>query len=129
MEGIRFSGGTVVPIGSAAAAVMAAAILGQVTCWPDRKRPPRAVPFILLVAAPLWFGLNGASMVASRAEGHAFLNPTAAAGFVDMEHSILIGILTAAACLLVVPIKTAIRFDDCSTPSCATASEGAWVPC
>ncbi|MCP9900966.1 ammonium transporter [Cyanobium sp. Cruz CV13-4-11] len=150
---IDFAGGTVVHIASGVAALVAAAIIGPRTTWPNSKRPPHNVPFILLGAGLLWFGwfgFNGASMFASKTAGFPFLTtttsasaglltwcliewlkdgkPTAvgaatgavaglvgitpAAGFVYMEQSILIGILTAVACFVAVRIKAAIQFDD-----------------
>ncbi len=150
---IDFAGGTVVHIASGVAALVAAAIIGPRTTWPNSKRPPHNVPFILLGAGLLWFGwfgFNGASMFASKTAGFPFLTtttsasaglltwcliewfkdgkPTAvgaatgavaglvgitpAAGFVYMEHSILIGILTAIACFVAVRVKAAIQFDD-----------------
>jgi Amt family ammonium transporter len=150
---IDFAGGTVVHIASGVAALVAAAIIGPRTTWPDSKRPPHNVPFILLGAGLLWFGwfgFNGASMFASKTAGYPFLTtttsasaalltwcliewfkdgkPTAvgaatgavaglvgitpAAGFVDMEGAILIGIITPIACFIAVRIKAAIQFDD-----------------
>jgi ammonium transporter, Amt family len=150
---IDFAGGTVVHIASGVAALVAAAIIGPRTTWPNSKRPPHNVPFILLGAGLLWFGwfgFNGASMFASKTAGYPFLTtttsasaalltwcliewfkdgkPTAvgaatgavaglvgitpAAGFVYMENSILIGIITAVACFVAVRVKAAIQFDD-----------------
>ncbi len=150
---IDFAGGTVVHIASGVAALVGAAIIGPRTTWPDSKRPPHNVPFILLGAGLLWFGwfgFNGASMFASKTAGYPFLTtttaastalltwcliewfkegkPTAvgaatgavsglvgitpAAGFVDMEGSILIGIITPIACFIAVRIKAALQFDD-----------------
>jgi len=56
---IDFAGGTVVHIASGVAALVAAAIIGERTTWPDSKRPPHNVPFILLGAGLLWFGWFG----------------------------------------------------------------------
>ncbi|KEF42240.1 MAG: ammonia channel protein [Cyanobium sp. CACIAM 14] len=150
---IDFAGGTVVHIASGVAALVGAAIIGPRTTWPDSKRPPHNVPFILLGAGLLWFGwfgFNGASMFAAKTAGYPFLTtstaasaglltwcliewfkdgkPTAvgaatgavaglvgitpAAGFVYMGPSILIGVLTAAACFIAVQVKAAIQFDD-----------------
>jgi ammonium transporter, Amt family len=150
---IDFAGGTVVHIASGVAALVAAAIIGPRTTWPNSKRPPHNVPFILLGAGLLWFGwfgFNGASMFASKTAGYPFLTtttsasaalltwcliewfkdgkPTAvgaatgavaglvgitpAAGFVYMEQSLLIGILTAVVCFVAVRVKAAIQFDD-----------------
>lgn len=150
---IDFAGGTVVHIASGVSALVAAAIIGKRTNWPEQKSPPHNVPFILLGAGLLWFGwfgFNGASMFASKTAGYPFLTtttaasaalltwcllewfldgkPTAvgaatgavaglvgitpAAGFVYMGHSIIIGALTATACLIAVRVKMAIKFDD-----------------
>ncbi len=79
---IDFAGGTVVHIASGVAALVAAAILGPRTTWPDNKRPPHNVPFILLGAGLLWFGwfgFNGASMFASKTAGYPFLTTTTSA--------------------------------------------------
>ncbi|MFM7087056.1 MAG: ammonium transporter [Cyanobium sp.] len=153
MGAIDFAGGTVVHIASGVAALVAAAILGPRANWPDNRRPPHNVPFILLGAGLLWFGwfgFNGASMFAAKTAGLPFLTtttsasaamltwcliewlkdgkPTAvgaatgavaglvgitpAAGFVYLPQAILIGALSAGACLIAVNIKAAIRFDD-----------------
>ena len=150
---IDFAGGTVVHIASGVAALVAAAIIGPRSTWPNSKKPPHNVPFILLGAGLLWFGwfgFNGASMFAAKTAGLPFLTtttaasagmltwcliewfldgkPTAvgaatggvaglvgitpAAGFVYMPQSILIGALTATACLIAVRVKAAIQFDD-----------------
>jgi len=79
---IDFAGGTVVHIASGVAALVAAAIIGPRTTWPDNKRPPHNVPFILLGAGLLWFGwfgFNGASMFASKTAGYPFLTTTTSA--------------------------------------------------
>ena len=82
MGAIDFAGGTVVHIASGVAALVACAILGPRTDWPDNKRPPHNVPFILLGAGLLWFGwfgFNGASMFAAKTAGFPFLTTTTAA--------------------------------------------------
>jgi Amt family ammonium transporter len=79
---IDFAGGTVVHIASGVAALVAAAIIGPRTTWPENKRPPHNVPFILLGAGLLWFGwfgFNGASMFASKTAGYPFLTTTTSA--------------------------------------------------
>jgi ammonium transporter, Amt family len=79
---IDFAGGTVVHIASGVAALVAAAIIGPRTTWPNNKRPPHNVPFILLGAGLLWFGwfgFNGASMFAAKTAGLPFLTTTTAA--------------------------------------------------
>jgi Amt family ammonium transporter len=79
---LDFAGGTVVHIASGVAALVAAAIIGSRSTWPDNKRPPHNVPFILLGAGLLWFGwfgFNGASMFASKTAGYPFLTTTTSA--------------------------------------------------
>jgi Amt family ammonium transporter len=79
---IDFAGGTVVHIASGVAALVAAAILGPRTTWPNNTRPPHNVPFILLGAGLLWFGwfgFNGASMFAAKTAGLPFLTTTTSA--------------------------------------------------
>jgi Amt family ammonium transporter len=69
---LDFAGGTVVHIASGAAAVVGVWIIGPRTGWPETKRPPHNVPFILLGAGLLffgWFGFNGASMFAAKTAG------------------------------------------------------------
>jgi Amt family ammonium transporter len=82
MGAIDFAGGTVVHIASGVAALVAAAILGPRTTWPNNRKPPHNVPFILLGAGLLWFGwfgFNGASMFAAKTAGYPFLTTTTAA--------------------------------------------------
>jgi len=82
MGAIDFAGGTVVHIASGVAALVAAAILGPRTTWPNSKKPPHNVPFILLGAGLLWFGwfgFNGASMFAAKTAGLPFLTTTTSA--------------------------------------------------
>jgi len=79
---IDFAGGTVVHIASGVAALVAAWIIGERTTWPDNRRPPHNVPFILLGAGLLWFGwfgFNGASMFAAKTAGFPFLTTTTSA--------------------------------------------------
>jgi Amt family ammonium transporter len=79
---LDFAGGTVVHIASGAAAVVGVWIIGPRTGWPETKRPPHNVPFILLGAGLLffgWFGFNGASMFAAKTAGLPFLT-TATSG-------------------------------------------------
>jgi Amt family ammonium transporter len=79
---IDFAGGTVVHIASGVAALVAAAIIGERSTWPNSKRPPHNVPFILLGAGLLWFGwfgFNGASMFAAKTAGYPFLTTTTSA--------------------------------------------------
>ena len=79
---LDFAGGTVVHISSGVAALVAAGIIGARSTWPNNKRPPHNVPFILLGAGLLWFGwfgFNGASMFASKTAGYPFLTTTTSA--------------------------------------------------
>jgi Amt family ammonium transporter len=102
MGAIDFAGGTVVHIASGIAALVAAAILAPRSTWPNSKKPPHNVPFILLGVGLLWFGwfgFNGARMFASKTAGLPFLTTTTAVG-------------AATACLIAVLIKATIQFDD-----------------
>ncbi|MFN9531955.1 MAG: ammonium transporter [Cyanobacteriota bacterium] len=79
---LDFAGGTVVHISSGVAALVAAAIFGSRSSWPENQRPPHNVPFILLGAGLLWFGwfgFNGASMFASKTAGYPFLTTSTSA--------------------------------------------------
>jgi len=79
---IDFAGGTVVHIASGVAALVASIILGPRSTWPENKRPPHNVPFILLGAGLLWFGwfgFNGASYFAAKGAGLSFLTTTTSA--------------------------------------------------
>jgi Amt family ammonium transporter len=79
---IDFAGGTVVHIAAGVAALVATAIVGPRTNYPDSKRPPHNVPFILLGAGLLWFGwfgFNGASYFAAKGAGFSFLATTLSA--------------------------------------------------
>jgi len=82
MGAIDFAGGTVVHMASGVAALVGAVIIGPRTTWPNGKRPPHNVPFILLGAGLLWFGwfgFNGASMFAAKTAGLPFLTTTTSA--------------------------------------------------
>ncbi len=79
---IDFAGGTVVHIAAGVAALVATAIIGRRTNWPESLRPPHNVPFILLGAGLLWFGwfgFNGASYFAAKGAGLSFLTTTLSA--------------------------------------------------
>ncbi|MEB3262971.1 MAG: ammonium transporter [Synechococcus sp.] len=79
---IDFAGGTVVHIAAGVAALVATAIIGGRTNWPESLRPPHNVPFILLGAGLLWFGwfgFNGASYFAAKGAGLSFLTTTLSA--------------------------------------------------
>lgn len=82
MGAIDFAGGTVIHIESGACALLAAHIVGPRTDFPQNKRPPHNVPFILLGAGLLWFGwygFNGASAYSAKAAGFSFLATSVAA--------------------------------------------------
>ena len=82
MGAIDFAGGTVVHIASGIAALVAAAILAPRSTWPNSKKPPHNVPFILLGVGLLWFGwfgFNGASYFAAKGAGFSFLTTTLSA--------------------------------------------------
>ena len=79
---IDFAGGTVVHISAGVAALVATAIVGPRSTYPDNMRPPHNVPFILLGAGLLWFGwfgFNGASYFAAKGAGFSFLTTTLSA--------------------------------------------------
>jgi Amt family ammonium transporter len=79
---IDFAGGTVVHIAAGVGALVATAIVGPRSGFPDSKRPPHNVPFILLGAGLLWFGwfgFNGASYFAAKGAGLSFLTTTLSA--------------------------------------------------
>lgn len=79
---IDFAGGTVVHIAAGVGALVATAIVGPRSNFPESKRPPHNVPFILLGAGLLWFGwfgFNGASYFAASAAGLSFLTTTLSA--------------------------------------------------
>ena len=79
---IDFAGGTVVHIAAGVAALVSSAIVGPRSTWPENKRPPHNVPFILLGAGLLWFGwfgFNGASYFAAKGAGLSFLTTTLSA--------------------------------------------------
>jgi Amt family ammonium transporter len=82
MGAIDFAGGTVVHIASGVAALVAAAIVGPRTGYPESVRPPHNVPYILLGAGLLWFGwfgFNGASFFAAKGAGFSFITTTTSA--------------------------------------------------
>jgi len=79
---IDFAGGTVVHIAAGVGALVATAIVGPRSTYPDNLRPPHNVPFILLGAGLLWFGwfgFNGASYFAAKGAGFSFLTTTLSA--------------------------------------------------
>jgi Amt family ammonium transporter len=79
---VDFAGGTVVHIASGVSALVAAAIIGPRTGYPESVRPPHNVTHILLGAGLLWFGwfgFNGASYFAAKGAGFSFLTTTTSA--------------------------------------------------
>lgn len=74
MGALDFAGGTVVHVNAAAAAVVAALVIGPRRDWGRQALLPHNVPFVLLGAGLLWFGwigFNGGSALA--ADGAAVL--------------------------------------------------------
>jgi ammonium transporter, Amt family len=74
---LDFAGGTVVHVNAAAAAVVAAVVLGNRTEYPSSSLIPHNVPFVLLGAGLLWFGWfgfnAGSALAASPIAGLAFI--------------------------------------------------------
>jgi ammonium transporter, Amt family len=68
MGALDFAGGTVVHVNAAAAALVAALVVGRRTDYPSSSLLPHNVPFTLLGAGVLWFGwfgFNAGSAVAA----------------------------------------------------------------
>ena len=74
---LDFAGGTVVHVNAAAAAVVAAVVLGKRAEYPSSSLLPHNVPFVLLGAGLLWFGWfgfnAGSALAASPIAGLAFI--------------------------------------------------------
>jgi len=74
---LDFAGGTVVHVNAAAAAVVAAVVLGRRTDYGSSALLPHNVPFVLLGAGLLWFGWfgfnAGSALAASPIAGLAFI--------------------------------------------------------
>jgi len=74
---LDFAGGTVVHVNAAAAAVVAALVLGKRAEYPSSSLLPHNVPFVLLGAGLLWFGWfgfnAGSALAASPIAGLAFI--------------------------------------------------------
>jgi ammonium transporter, Amt family len=74
---LDFAGGTVVHVNAAAAAVVAAVVLGKRTDYGSSALLPHNVPFVLLGAGLLWFGWfgfnAGSALAASPIAGLAFI--------------------------------------------------------
>ncbi|HEX9953092.1 MAG TPA: ammonium transporter [Rubricoccaceae bacterium] len=83
---LDFAGGTVVHVNAAAAALVAALVVGPRRDWGRRAILPHHVPFVLLGAGLLWvgwFGFNAGSALAANATAalaftNTFLAPAAA---------------------------------------------------
>jgi Amt family ammonium transporter len=106
---LDFAGGTVVHINAAAAAVVAAMVLGPRKDHGRQAILPHNVPFVLLGAALLWFGwlgFNGGSALGA--------NETAALAFVNT-------ILAPAATLVVWLGIDRVRTGKTTAVGCATA--------
>jgi Amt family ammonium transporter len=74
---LDFAGGTVVHVNAAAAAVVAAVVIGKRSDYPSGSLLPHNVPFVLLGAGLLWFGWfgfnAGSALAASPIAGLAFV--------------------------------------------------------
>jgi Amt family ammonium transporter len=95
---LDFAGGTVVHVNAAAAAVVAAVVLGKRAEYPSSSLLPHNVPFVLLGAGLLWFGWfgfnAGSALAASPIAGLAFITTMLAPAatlvvwtFLDMARS------------------------------------------
>jgi Amt family ammonium transporter len=77
MGALDFAGGTVVHVNAAAAALVAAIVVGKRQEYPSTSLLPHSVPFTLLGAGLLWFGWfgfnAGSALAASPIAGLAFV--------------------------------------------------------
>jgi Amt family ammonium transporter len=77
MGALDFAGGTVVHVNAAAAALVAALVVGKRKDYPSSSLVPHNVPFVLLGAGLLWFGWfgfnSGSALAASPIAGLAFV--------------------------------------------------------
>jgi ammonium transporter, Amt family len=104
-----FAGGTVVHVNAAAAALVAALVIGKRTDYGSSSILPHNVPFVLLGAGLLWFGwfgFNAGSAVAA--------SPQAGLAFVTT-------MLAPAATLVVWTLLDMMRTGKPSSVGCATA--------
>src|SRR5688572_21010159 len=104
-----FAGGTVVHVNAAAAAFVAAIVVGKRSDYGSSPILPHNVPFVLLGSGLLWFGwfgFNAGSAVAA--------SPIAALAFVTT-------MLAPAATLVVWTILDAVRSGRPTSVGCATA--------
>ena len=105
---LDFAGGTVVHVNAAAAALVAALVLGPRRDWGRRAMLPHNVPFVLLGAGLLWvgwFGFNAGSALAA--------NATAALAFTNT-------FLAPAAALVVWTVLDAVRTGKTTAVGAAT---------
>ena len=104
-----FAGGTVVHVNAAAAALVAALVIGKRTDYGSSSILPHNVPFVLLGAGLLWFGWfgfnAGSALAASPQAGLAFVTT----------------MLAPAATLVVWTILDAVRTGMPTSVGCATA--------
>jgi ammonium transporter, Amt family len=104
-----FAGGTVVHVNAAAAALVAALVIGKRTDYGSSSILPHNVPFVLLGAGLLWFGWfgfnAGSALAASPQAGLAFVTT----------------MLAPAATLVVWTILDAVRTGTPTSVGCATA--------
>ena len=104
-----FAGGTVVHVNAAAAALVAAMVIGKRSDYGSSSILPHNVPFVLLGAGMLWFGWfgfnAGSALAASPQAGLAFVTT----------------MLAPAATLVVWTILDAVRTGKPTSVGCATA--------
>jgi Amt family ammonium transporter len=104
-----FAGGTVVHVNAAAAALVAAMVVGKRSDFGSSSILPHNVPFVLLGAGLLWFGWfgfnAGSALAASPQAGLAFVTT----------------MLAPAATLVVWTILDAVRTGKPTSVGCATA--------
>ena len=104
-----FAGGTVVHVNAAAAALVAAMVIGKRTDYGSASILPHNVPFVLLGAGMLWFGWfgfnAGSALAASPQAGLAFVTT----------------MLAPAATLVVWTLLDAVRTGKPTSVGCATA--------
>src|SRR5262245_3796641 len=104
-----FAGGTVVHVNAAAAAFVAALVIGKRTDYGSSSILPHNVPFVLLGAGMLWFGWfgfnAGSALAASPQAGLAFVTT----------------MLAPAATLVVWTLLDAMRTGKPTSVGCATA--------
>ena len=109
---LDFAGGTVVHVNAAAAAVVAAIVLGKRSDYGSSSLLPHNVPFVLLGAGLLWFGWfgfnAGSALAASPIAGLAFITTMLAPAatlvvwsFLDMMRSGKVTAVGAATAIVV----------------------------